>query len=229
MITAIILAGGSGRRMEREVPKQFIEVLGKPILAYTIERFQQHHSIDQIVVVCVSGWEDYTRDIAVKYNFSKLKTVVPGGDTALSSIKNGVNALPNHDDDIIIIHDGVRPMVDETSIDTVIEDCRQYGGAISSVPLIEHIVYEGDSRTDLKYIPREKAFRTVTPQAYKYRLVIHAFNESERTGIGKDSSFVGTMMMDLGIPVCLSKGSERNIKITNPKDLVYFQTSLDKR
>ena len=229
MTIAIILAGGSGRRMEREIPKQFIDVSGKPVLAYTIERFEKHPSIDQIVVVCVKGWEDYTLQMAKKYNFSKLKTVVKGGDSALSSIRNGVEALLCQGEDIIVIHDGVRPLVDERSIDAVIQDCKQYGGAISSIPLIEHIVYEGDSRTDLKYIPRDKAFRTVTPQAYRYGLVVDAYKESERTGIGMNSSFIGTMMMDLGIPVCLSKGSERNIKITDPKDLVYFQTTLETR
>lgn len=228
MNIAIILAGGYGRRMAREIPKQFIVVAGKPILAYTIDKFETHPSIDQIVVVCVNGWEDYTRGMVIEFHFSKVKAVVSGGETALSSIKKGMCALPCQDEDILIIHDGVRPLVDAQSIDAVIEDCKQYGGAISSVPLIEHIVYEGDSRTDLKYIPREKAFRTVTPQAYRYRQVIDAYKTSEKTGIGKDSSFIGTLMMDLGIPVCLSKGSGRNIKITDPIDLVYFQSTLEK-
>ena len=227
MITAIILAGGSGLRMEREIPKQFIDVFGKPILAYTIERFEKHPSIDQIVVVCVRGWENYTREMAIRFGFSKLKKVVTGGDSALSSIKIGVNALQCQNEDIIVIHDGVRPLVNALSIDEVIKDCKDYGGAMSSVPLIEHVVYEGSNRTDLHYISREKAFRAVTPQAYKYEILVKAFNKSAEKGIGERSAFIGTLMMDLGEKVCLSKGSEKNIKITDPKDLIYFQTMLD--
>lgn len=224
MIFAVILAGGSGIRMEREIPKQFIEVGGKPILAYTLDRFQKHPVVDEIVVVCVSGWEDYTRKMAEKYGFSKMTGVVTGGDSALSSIRKGVEAIQGSDDDIVIVHDGVRPLVDVASIDAVIADCKVYGGAISSVPLVEHIVHQGANRQELNYIPREKAFRTLTPQAYRLGNIIAAYRKAETTGIGLQSSFIGTMMMDIGEPVVLSRGSERNIKITDPKDLVYFES-----
>lgn len=226
MITAILLAGGIGQRMGKEIPKQFIEVEGKPILAYTVDKFQRHHAIDRIVVVCVPGWEDYVCDMARLYGISKLTAVVPGGETALSSIKNGIDVLNCQDDDIIVVHDGVRPLVDENSIDSVIEDCKIYGGAISSIPLIEHIVFEGENRTDLKYIPRERAYRTITPQAYTYGRITSAYRRAAETGIGKDSSFIGTMMLDLGERVCLSKGSEDNIKITTPVDLIHFKTMI---
>lgn len=228
MIFAVILAGGSGIRMEREIPKQFIEVAGKPILAYTLDRFQKHPMVDKIVVVCVHGWEEYTSEMAGRFGFSKLTQVVTGGDSALSSIRKGVDAVQGCDDDIVIVHDGVRPLVDAASIDAVIADARIYGGAISSVPLVEHIVHQGDRRQDVSYIARENAFRTLTPQAYRLANLIAAYRKAEATGVGFRSSFIGTMMMDLGEPVVLSRGSERNIKITDPKDLVYFESMLSR-
>ena len=131
------------------------------------------------------------------------------------------------EEDIVIVHDGVRPFVDNDSIDAVITDAQKYGGAISSVPLVEHVVFQGEGRTDLHYIPRESAYRTITPQAYAYKKLMDAFRKSDITGVGKDSPFIGTLMMDLGEKVCLSKGSDKNIKITSPKDLVYFQSSVE--
>ena len=226
MNIGLILAGGTGVRMGSSIPKQFIEVGGKSILAYTIEQFEKHRGIDKIVVVCMPEWEEYIWTQARLFGFSKLEKMVSGGESALESIKNGIAALDCAQDDIIVIHDGVRPLVDEASIDAVLEDCRVYGGAISAVPLIEHVVYIGEDRTDLHYIPRENAYRTITPQAYKYGLILKAFKKSEETGIGRNSAFIGTMMLDLGEKVCLSKGNEKNIKITSPKDLVYFQSSV---
>lgn len=225
-ITAMILAGGSGTRIGGDIPKQFLKVGGKPILAYTMERFQRHPAIDSMVVVCVDGWEDEVWGIARSHGIGKLSAVVPGGSSALASIRKGAEAIACGDDDMVIVHDGVRPLVDDASIDAVIADCRQYGGAISAVPLIEHVVYVGDERTDVHYIPRENAFRTITPQAYLYGRMMHAFRLSEQTGKGAGSAFIGTLMMDLGEKVVLSKGSEKNIKITEPKDLVYFETML---
>lgn len=227
MNIALIIAGGSGKRMGGTVPKQFLEIEGKPILAYTIYRFQQNKSIDRIAVVCMAGWESYVQSFVSKMGLNKVDSVITGGETALKSIRNGVEALKCDLDDIVIVHDGVRPFVDDTSIENVIADAIEYGCAISAIPLVEHIVFQGASRTDLHYIPRENAFRTVTPQAYKYDKLITAFKKSDETGIGKDSPFIGTMMMDLGESVCLSKGSDKNIKITSPKDLIYFQSGLE--
>lgn len=227
MTIAIILAGGSGVRMGAEIPKQFIEVHGKPILAYTLERFEKHSEIDAIEVVCIQGWEEQVRDYSTKYGITKLKSVVTGGNSALESIKIGVDNLHANDQDIIMIHDGVRPLVDDQTISNVISDCQQYGGAIAAIPLVEHIFYMGDNRTDLHYIPRENAFRTVTPQAYKLSKIRSAFKKSYETGVGKDSPFIGILMMDVGEEVCLSKSSDNNIKITDPKDVTFFKAEFE--
>lgn len=224
---AIILAGGSGSRVGAEIPKQFIEVNGKPILVYTLEKFQVHPLIDQICVVCIKGWEDTVRSYIDRYGISKLTSITEGGQTALQSIRNGINCTMAQPEDIFIIHDGVRPMVNAQSIQEVIQDCQAFGGAISATPLVEHVFYTGKDRTDLHYIPRENAYRTITPQAYQYKVLRRAFQRSDETGIGKDAPFVGIMMMDLGEKVCLSKGSENNIKITDPKDILIFKSMFE--
>ena len=213
--------------MGAEIPKQFIEVHGKPILAYTLERFEKHSEIDAIEVVCIQGWEEQVRDYSTKYGITKLKSVVTGGNSALESIKIGVDNLHANDQDIIMIHDGVRPLVDDQTISNVISDCQQYGGAIAAISLVEHIFYMGDNRTDLHYIPRENAFRTVTPQAYRLSKIKSAFKKSEETGAGKDAPFIGILMMDVGEEVCLSKSSDNNIKITDPKDVTFFKAEFE--
>ena len=224
MTHALILAGGIGTRVGADKPKQFIEIGGKPILVHTLEKFQKHPLIDRIAVVCVEGWEDEVRSYQQTYGLSKLESVVTGGRTALESIRRGVDSLASSEDDIIVIHDGVRPLVDERTITNVIIDCQRYGGAISSVPLIEHVFFKGNEETDLHYIPRENAYRTVTPQAYTGAKIRRAFQKSDETGIGANAPFIGIMMVDLGEPVCLSQGSEENVKITDPKDINYFKS-----
>lgn len=224
MIHALILAGGIGTRVGADKPKQFIEIGGKPILVHTLEKFQRHPLIDRIAVVCVEGWEEDVRSYRQTYGLSKLESVVTGGRTALESIRRGVDSLGSSKEDIIVIHDGVRPLVDEKTITNVIIDCRRYGGAISAVPLIEHVFFKGEEETDLHYIPRENAYRTVTPQAYTDAKIQRAFRKSDETGIGANAPFIGIMMVDLGEPVCLSQGSEENVKITDPKDINYFKS-----
>ena len=224
MTHALILAGGIGARVGADKPKQFIEIGGKPILVHTLEKFQKHPMIDRIAVVCVEGWEEEVRSYRHIYGLSKLDSVVTGGRTALESIRHGVDSLASSEEDIIVIHDGVRPLVDEKSITNVIIDCRGYGGAISAIPLIEHVFFKGDEETDLHYIPRENAYRTVTPQAYTGAKIRRAFRKSDETGIGANAPFIGIMMVDLEEPVCLSQGSEENVKITDPKDINYFKS-----
>ncbi len=224
MTNALILAGGRGSRIGADLPKQFIEIKGKPILVYTLEAFQRHPAIEKIAVVCIEGWESIVWDYASQFHISKLDKVVVGGNTALESTRIGIQALNCDDDDILVIHDGVRPLVDEKTITNVIIDCQRYGGAISAVPLIEHVFFKGDKETDLHYIPRENAYRTVTPQAYTGAKLRRAFRKSDETGIGADAPFIGIMMVDLGEPVCLSQGSEENVKITDPKDINYFKS-----
>ena len=141
MTTAIIIAGGSGSRMGQDIPKQFINVYDKPVIIYTLEGFQKHPQIDAIEVVCLDGWHDVLRAYAKQFNITKLKWIVSGGNTGQESIRNGVYNLEGKadPDDIIIVHDGIRPLVDETVLTDVIIKAQQYGNAVTSLPYNEQM------------------------------------------------------------------------------------------
>lgn len=177
MNIAIIIAGGVGSRMGQDLPKQFINVYDKPVLLYTLEGFQKHPQIDAIELVCIDGWHDIVWAYAKQFNITKLKWIVSGGKTGQESIRNGVYALEGkaQADDNIIIHDGIRPLVEPSVLSDVISKCSQYGNAVTSMPYNEQIfvIDKEDESTTKQYIPRETLRRVSTPQAYKYELQLH--------------------------------------------------------
>ena len=228
---AIILAGGSGKRMGQDIPKQFLNVNDKPVLIYTLETFQKHPMIDEIEVVCIDGWHYILRAYAKQFNITKLKYIVSGGETGQESIRNGIYNLEGkcNDDDIIIIHDGIRPLVDESVLSDVIVVCKKYGNAVTSLPYNEQIfvVDENDESTTTKYIPRETLRRVSTPQAYKFGRLDSAYHEAFEKEIGiYGSSYTNTMMVELGEKLHFASGSEKNIKLTTKEDLETFKAYL---
>lgn len=231
MNIAIIIAGGSGRRMGEDIPKQFINIFDKPVLVYTLEGFQQHPQIDAIEVVCIEGWIDVVWSYARQFNIDKLKWVIPGGKTGQESIRNGVFYLEDKASltDNIVIHDGIRPLVESSVLTDVIDKCSQFGNAVTSMPYNEQIflVDENDDSTTTKYIPREKLRRVSTPQAYKYGLLKEKYHEAFEKKIGiYGSSYTNTMMVELGVRLHFAIGSDRNIKLTTKDDLELFKAYL---
>lgn len=227
---ALIIAGGSGKRMGLDIPKQFVDVNGKPVLVYTLESFQNHPMIDSIEVVCIEGWEDVLSRYAKRYGITKLENVCLGGSTGQESIRNGVYNLEgiSHDNDNIIIHDGVRPMIDSQIITDVIVKCNKYGNGVSSMPYNEQIFLIDDDTSTSKYIPRETLRRVVTPQAYKYRKLKWAYKMAFENNIGiSGSSYTNTMMVELGEKLYFAAGSDKNIKLTTPDNLAIFKAMLD--
>lgn len=227
---AIIIAGGSGKRMGLDVPKQFVNVKGKPVIIYTLEAFENLPQIDAIEIVCIKGWENTLRDYIKKYNISKVKWVIEGGSTGQESIRNGVFNLKEEleSDDNIIIHDAVRPMLDEEIILDVIAKCNIYGNGISSMPYNEQIFIKDDDISTLKYIPRETLRRMVTPQAYKFELIYNAYKEAFEKNIGiSGSSYANTMMVELGHRLYFAAGSDKNIKLTTQDNLQIFKALLE--
>lgn len=142
MNIAIIIAGGSGQRMGQDIPKQFINIYDKPVLIYTLEGFQQHPQIDAIEVVCIDGWHDVLRAYAKQFGITKLKWIVSGGSSGQESIRNGVFSLEGkvQNKDIIVIHDGIRPLVDASVLSDVLLKAKQYGNAVTSLPYNEQIL-----------------------------------------------------------------------------------------
>ena len=226
MIVAIIVAGGSGVRMNMNIPKQFVLVDGKPVLLYTLENFQNHPMVDGIEVVCIDGWQDDVWAYAKQYGIDKRNWIVTGGATVQQSIRNGIENLKDvcGEDDAVIIHDGIRPLVDADVLDDVIEKCRLYGNGVTSMPYNEQIFIVDDELSTIRYIPRETLRRVATPQAYRYGLVRSAYEEAFRREIGiYGSSYTNTMMVELGHRLYFAKGSDKNIKLTTPDDLAIFR------
>lgn len=229
MTIAVIIAGGSGTRMGQDIPKQFINVYDKPILIYTLEGFQRHPMIDAIEVVCLDGWHDILRAYAKQFNIDKLKWIVSGGSTGQESIRNGVYNLEGKasDGDIIIIHDGIRPLVDETVLTDVIKKAQEYGNAVTSLPYNEQIFVIDDEISTTKFIPRETLRRVSTPQAYRFDLLDSKYHEAYEKGIGIfGSHYTNTMMVELGVRLYFAAGSDKNIKLTTKDDLEMFKAYL---
>lgn len=229
MNVALIVAGGSGHRMGQDIPKQFINVYDKPVLIYTLEGFQRHPQIDAIEVVCIDGWHEVLWAYAKQFNITKLKWVVSGGETGQESIRNGVFHLEGicAKDDIVIIHDGIRPLVDEAVLSDVIVKCSQFGNAMTSMPYNEQIFVMDDEVSSVRFVPREKIRRVSTPQAYKFGMLDQAYHEAFEKKIGiYGSSYTNTMMAELGVRLYFAAGSDKNIKLTTKDDLELFKSYL---
>ena len=228
---AIIIAGGSGKRMGQDIPKQFINIYDRPVLIYTLEGFQKHPQIDAIEVVCIDGWENVVRAYANQFNIAKLKWIVRGGETGQESIRNGVFALEGKvkGNDIIVIHDGVRPMVDIEVLTDVLLTAQRYGNGVTSTPYNEQIflVDDNDATTTHQYIPRETIRRVATPQAYRFDLLDQKYHEAFEKKIGiYGSAYTNTMMVELGVTLHFAAGSDKNIKLTTTDNLEMFKAYL---
>lgn len=231
MIVAILIAGGTGSRMGKEIPKQFLNVYDKPIIVYTLEGFQRHPEIDAILVVCLDGWHDVLWAYAKQYGINKLKWIVSGGETGQESIRNGVFSLEGKcaENDIVIIHDGIRPLVESAVLSDVIAKCRQYGNAVTSMPYNEQIFIVDDDISTTQYIPRETLRRVSTPQAYLFGKLDAAYHRAFNEKIGIfGSSYTNTMMVELGERLFFAAGSDKNIKLTTTDDLELFKAYISK-
>ena len=225
---AIILAGGVGNRTGQDIPKQFLNVDDKPIIIYTLEAFQNNPSIDEIEVVCKEGWHDILRAYAKQFNINKLKYVITGGESSQESIKLGLFNLEDkiEKNDIVIIHDGVRPLVDEEVLSDVVATCEKYGNAVTSLPYNEQIfvVDKNDGSITNKYVPRDSLRRVSTPQAYQFGEIDDAYHYAYDNNIGiGESTYANTLMVDLGKTLHFAAGSDKNIKITTRDDIEIFK------
>lgn len=228
---AIIIAGGSGSRMGQDIPKQFINVYDKPVLIYTLESFQRHPQIDELEVVCIDGWQGVLWAYAKQFNINKLKWIISGGETGQESIRNGVYNLEGKakPSDNIIIHDGIRPLVESSVLTDVINKCDKFGNAVTSMPYNEQIfvISEEDETTTTKYIPRETLRRVSTPQAYKFDLLYSKYHEAYEKEIGiYGAHYTNTMMVELGVRLHFAAGSDKNMKLTTRDDLEIFKAYL---
>ena len=227
MNIGLIIAGGVGQRMKMNVPKQFIKVLGKPIMIYTLEAFERNENIDEVVVVCLKGWEDKLQKWCEQYGIKKLKHIVPGGSTGMESLRNGMNALRENypEDSIIVIHDAVRPLISDAIIDTNIGGVKEFGTAITCVPTTEALLYSEDMISSDKIVDRNLIARTQTPQSLYLSKFIWAHEEAIKRGI-EDTVATCTLLVELGEDVHIVWGEETNFKVTTAEHIALMEAYI---
>ena len=220
----IIIAGGVGSRLGANVPKQFVEVLGKPVIAYTMEHFQIHPEIDAIELVCVDGFQEHLKGIADKFGISKVMKIVKGGSEYECSIMNGVAGLEGiaKPDDVVMIHWSASPFINEEMITDSIRVCKEKGNAITAS--YSYLLYgTNDGECAKKNINRETFMTLSAPQSFLYKVITDIYKQvEEKNMFDYVEHHTPAIMEELGIPMYFSKGSHSNIKITEKEDVEMF-------
>lgn len=223
---AIILSGGIGSRVGAGIPKQFIKIQGKPIIAYTIEKFQKHSEIDAIEIVCVKEYINYLKQIVRKYHFNKVKWVVEGGEDFQHSVINGIYHLEKKlkAEDIVLIHYAASPFIVEDIISDSIRVAKQRGNCVSATPMFLLMGSNDDDKKSTKWIDRDKIMGLNSPQTFKYCYVKQLYDEAIENGIINEvEPHTTSLMYKMGRTIYFSKGSQTNIKITTKEDLELFE------
>lgn len=222
MNSAIIVAAGSGMRFGTKTPKQFLEILSKPLLIHTLERFESCSAIDEIILVLSSEEIANFRQTFEKYNLKKLAKIISGGQTRAASVLNGLNAINSERCEIVAVHDGARPLVSVEEISATIEKARETGTACLVAAVTDTIKEVADGKI-IGTIDRSKLRRALTPQCFRYEILQRAFAENEVSEIVTDECF---LVEKLGYEIATVEGSAQNIKITHPEDFVFAEHLL---
>lgn len=231
MNIGVIFAGGVGRRMNTKgKPKQFLEVHGKPIIVHTIDIFQNTEAIDAVVVVCVSDWLDYMNNLVERFNLTKVKAVVAGGETGQMSIFKGLEAAEQlaTDDAVVLIHDGVRPLINEEVINANIQSVKETGSAVTSVRAKETVVLVNDSSKISEVVNRTRSFIAKAPQSFYLSDILSVERDAISKGI-TDAIDSSTLMGMYNRELTIVEGPYENIKITTPDDFYMFKALYDAR
>ncbi|MCQ2163632.1 MAG: 2-C-methyl-D-erythritol 4-phosphate cytidylyltransferase [Bacteroidales bacterium] len=230
MNIALLTAGGTGNRMGQDIPKQFMCIDNQPVIIYTLQAFQHHPEIDSIAVVCLSGWDVILQAYANQYNITKLKWIFEGGSSNQESIYNGIQGLKNagcSESDIVLVHDGVRPLVDPRIITENIAVCKEYGYAVTGMTCKEAIMELIDNTVVNIDIPRERLVRTQTPHTYALGTLLNAHKKALEKGITNTVASC-TLVALTGIQnQHIVEGTEKNgLKLTRPQDVELFKAMI---
>ncbi len=224
MITALIFAGGTGKRMNsRSKPKQFLEMHGKPIIIYTLEHFEYHENIDNIVIVCLEDWITELQGLLKRYGITKVTTIIPGGETGHDSIYLGLRTMKemSKEDDIVLIHDGVRPFINEELITKNINAVKKYGNAITAEAARESVVRSMDEETISDVPPRGEMYTAKAPQSFYYTQIMELYEKAREEGLKTiDSAHLCSIY---NIPMHIVKSTRNNLKITEPADYYIYR------
>ncbi|MFO8030705.1 MAG: IspD/TarI family cytidylyltransferase [Cyclonatronaceae bacterium] len=231
MNVAVIFAGGMGSRMNsREKPKQFLEMHGKAIIIHTLDLFEDHPEIEGIVIACVEEYIDYLKKLLVKFHITKVVDVVPGGETGQMSIYNGLAAASKHypGDSIVLVHDGVRPLIDKQTITDNIAKVKECGSAVTTAPTVETFVVMNDHYA-VSHVPdRESSKLAKAPQSFILSDILSVHKQAQKDGI-VNSIDSCTLMKNYGKNLCLVDGPVENIKITTKMDYYIFRAIFEAR
>ena len=227
-VIALLTAAGVGSRTNQDIPKQFFHIDNKPLIIYTMEAFQKHPNVDEILVVCLDGWHEILKAYAKQFNITKLKYVVSGGATGQESIYNGLKELEKHcdKDDVVIIHDGNRALVSNEIISGALSTFYQYGSAVVAIPTTEVVFVSEDKIKSTEEISRDKLVRTQTPHIYTLGKLLWAHDEAKKRNLPSTAASC-SLMKELGETTYFSKGTEKNLKITTLEDLEIFKAILN--
>lgn len=227
---AVIFAGGTGKRMNtKSKPKQFLELHGKPILIYTLEQFDNHPEIDGIILVVLEQWINDCKEMIAKFKIHKVAAVTAGGDSAISSQRNGLLKAREmfSDDSVVLIHDGVRPLIDSETISKNIASVKKYGTAITVTPAVETIAIKNQSGEVGQIVERSKCELARAPQSFFLKDIMDVHIKAENDG--KEFIDSASMMQYYGYSLYTVEGLPENIKITTPNDFYIFRALVDAR
>lgn len=225
MITAMILAGGVGSRVGYDRPKQFVEVLGKPILAYTIEIFQNNPQIDAIEVVCNNAWLDYCRNMITEYKLDKVKWIAHGGATFQESVMNGMDYLNGkiEDDDYVLIHYGAAPFTSHRIVDDVIKVMKEKNSSFTATPCYQ-LMGSNDGEESREWVNRDRYIQIASPYGFKFSYLKDIYARAGEQGLlERIEPHTTSLMYALGDTLYQAYGDQTNIKITTKEDIELFE------
>jgi 2-C-methyl-D-erythritol 4-phosphate cytidylyltransferase len=223
---AVVLAGGKSTRNLQNVPNQFVNILGKPVIIYCLEAYQRHPAIDEINIVCLSGWESILDAYVKQYHITKVSSIIKAGDTGILSVKNGVQSLKCNDDDIVILQESTRPLITEDLISKLIFSCET--GVAVCKPMDDTIQFLR-SEERLEYIDRESIISLQNPEAYRYHILKKAFDEADANEHHYIESCCAMMMYNLGYRLKFIEANNNNLKVVRQEDLAILGALLKNR
>jgi 2-C-methyl-D-erythritol 4-phosphate cytidylyltransferase len=225
MNTAIIVAAGVGKRFGGDIPKQFLEIAGKPLIVHTLLQFEKCSEIDEIILVLPIAETTKFIEIGKKYNLAKLSKVIAGGKNRAESVAMGLNSIDSATVSIVAVHDGARPLVKVEEISATIEKARETGAACLVAPVTDTIKEISGDKI-IGTVDRSKLRRALTPQCFGYEILLRAFAEKHSLETATDESY---LVEKIGVTVSFVEGSARNIKITHPDDFAIAEILLKER
>ena len=232
----IILAGGKSTRNMQNIPNQFINVLGKPVIMYCLETYQRHPAIDDIYVVCLKDWEGILTAYSKQYRIDKLRRIIQAGETGILSVKNGVEEIKDKYDkhDVIILQESTRPLVTEEMISKLLNACLRNGSAITCESMEDYVQFELsseiiESSRHGEYLDRHRVVASESPEAYRLETILQAFKTADQMGHKYEETCFAMMLYNLGYELQFYEGNHNNIKIVRQEDIAVLSALLKSR